>query len=109
MKYGMTFLVDMYDFDEQQELQVLTTPGDYIRMSRWVAENLPETDAEDVRNLRANYATVWFAFSRRGQLAQRGLPEELTAEAIDAMADRYSIYVNDVKEGSLPLAGTPGR
>ena len=33
MQYGLTFVVDMYDFEKGEELHVLTMPGDYIRMT----------------------------------------------------------------------------
>ena len=105
MKYGMTFLVDLYEFEAERDIHVITTPGDFIRMSNW-ADGFPEVAQarEDVRNLRYNFATVWFAFKRRGELDEFGLPHELTMDAVDEMADRFSIYVNDVEDGSLPLA-----
>lgn len=107
MKYGMTFIVEMYDAEKEEEHSILTMPGDYIRMSRWSEENLEPAANETANALRRNYATAWFALKRRGQLAAFGLPEELTVEAVDAMADRFTVYVEDVAEGSLPLAGAP--
>lgn len=104
MEYGLTFVVDMYDFEKDEELHVLTMPGDYIRMSKWVGENLTEDAGETVTSLRRNYAIAWHALKRRGKTAEMGLPDELTIEGVDAMADRFSIYVNDVDGESLPLA-----
>ena len=105
MQYGLTFVMDMYDFEKDQELHVLTMPGDYIRMSRWAKENLDGADDDDmVTSLRRNFATAWFALERRGKLAEMGLPGELDLAAVDAMADRFSIYVNQMEDGSLPLA-----
>ena len=110
MQYGLTFIVDMRDFDEGVDLHVLTMPGDYIRMRKWAEENIPEADDDDmVATLRRNYAIAWFALKRRGKLAEHGLPEELTVEAVDAMADRFSVYLNEVDQSNLPLPQEPPR
>lgn len=103
MKYGMTFLIDLYDFEKEEEHHVLTTPGDYVRMCNWADEHLPDDGRESVENLRRNYATAWHALKRRGKLAEFGLPEGLDLEGVDAMADRFSIFVNEVEDDSLPL------
>lgn len=107
MKYGMTFIVEMYDAEEEKEHSILTMPGDYIRMSRWAEENLEPMANDTANSLRRNYATAWFALKRRGKLAELGLPDTLTVESVDGMADRFTVYVEDVAEGSLPLAGEP--
>ena len=104
MEYGLTFVVDMYDFERGEEMHVLTLPGDYIRMSRWAEENLSDAASETVANLRRNYAIAWFALRRRGMLGEVGLPDELTLETADAMADRFSVYINDMEDSKLPLA-----
>lgn len=108
MEYGLTFVVDMYDFERNEELHVLTLPGDYIRMSTWAEQNLTERVSDTVDSLRHNYAIAWFALDRRGKTAELGLPEKLDADGVDAMADRFSIYVNDVDGSSLPLAQERG-
>lgn len=109
-KYGMTFLLDVYDFEKETARQVLTTPGDYMRTQRWVSENLPGGDEDDVvRDMRVNYAHLHTAMKRRGELGENGLPEELTADVIDKMADRWSVYVNTVGEDQLPLSGQRGK
>lgn len=107
MEYGLTFVADMYDFDEGEEMHVLTMPGDYIRMAKWADGNIDPSEGETVTNLRRNYALAWHALARRGKAEELGLPAELTIEAVDAMADRFSIYINEVEDGSLPLP--PGR
>jgi len=109
MQYGLTFMVDMYDFERDEELHVITMPGDYIRMSEWAKEHLKADDGETVTILRRNYATAWNALKRKGKLAEMGLPEELTPEAVDEMADRFSIYVNEIGEGTLPLSRGRGK
>lgn len=108
MKYGMTFILDVYDFGNEEEKHVLTTPGDYIRTQEWLTANMPPAEgegAELVRDIRVNYATMYHALKRRGKLGEYGLPEELTVAAIDEMADRFSVYVNAVGEDELPLKG----
>ena len=105
MEYGMAFVVDMYDFERGEELHVITMPGDYIRTSRWAGEHLAASGDEVAANLLQNYATVWHALKRQGKLAEMGLPEELDSGALDAMADRFSIFVKEMDEASLPLTG----
>ena len=109
MKYGMTFVIEMYDAEKQEEHRILTMPGDYIRMSRWAEDNIEPMGNETANSLRRNYATAWHALKRQGKLGELCLPEELTLGAVDAMADRFTVYVEDVAEGSLPLAGEPPR
>ena len=107
MEYGLTFVVDMYDFENDEEMHVLTMPGDYIRTTRWMRESGAEDESEMVTNLRRNYAIAWHALKRRGKLAEAGLPDELDLEAVDAMADRFSVFVNEMSGELLPL--TRGR
>lgn len=103
MQYGLTFVVDMYDFERGEALHILTMPGDYIRMTKWAEENLAGTsEGETVASLRRNFATAWHALKRRGKLAEHGLPEDLDLAAVDAMADRFSIFVNEMEDGLLP-------
>lgn len=110
MQYGLTFIVDMRDFDEGVEFHVLTMPGDYVRMRKWAEEHMPGADEDDtVVTLRQNYALAWQALKRRGKLAEHGMPEELTIETADAMADRFSAFVEKVDESNLPLVQEPPR
>ena len=103
MEYGLVFVVDMYDFERDEELHVLTMPGDYIRTSKWMEEHGVEDANETVTSLRRNYAIAWHALERRGKAADLGLPAVLDLEAVDAMADRFSVYVNDFDGDRLPL------
>lgn len=110
MKYGMAFRVEMYDFEREQAVEAITTPGDYIRLCNWADEHLAgSAGSETVSNLRRNYAAAWFALRRLGRLEELGLPEELTVEAVDAMADRLTVYVADLEDDELPLAAGPAR
>lgn len=109
MRYGMTFLIDLYDFENEAEHHVLTTPGDYIRMRAWAKENMPDGGDETVDSLRRNYAITWFALKRRGKLGEFDLPKGLDLVVVDSMADRFSIFVNDVGDDSLPLKKGRGK
>lgn len=101
MRYGLTFAASIYDFEREEEFELVTRPGDYIRMQRW--KDGRETANADLDVLETNYAVVWFALERSGRLEEFGLPAALDEQAIEAMADRMSVYVDSVKEDSLPL------
>ena len=103
MRYAMTFSVDVYDFDKDEGERVIARPGDYIRMRDWADEAMPGEADDLVRNLRVNYALAWFALRRLGRLDDYGLPGELSVAALDAMADRLSVFVEEY-EGSAPLS-----
>lgn len=107
MDYGMTFAVDMRSLDDGTEHRVLTSPGDYIRAMQWVDANLGAEGT--VRSIRENYALVWFSLQRRGELAAWGLPDELTVDAIDAFADRFTAYVTTAEDEDFPLARKRGK
>lgn len=111
MRYGMTFLVDFYDFDNERGEQILTRPGDYIQMQLWTDKHMKPAAGEDanMRDMRVNYAVTWFALKREGRLGDFGIPDELTVDVINAMADRFSVYVDTPKEDSLPLAKGRGK
>ena len=111
MRYGMTFLVDFYDFDNDRGEQLLTRPGDYIQMQLWVENNMKPKPGEDsnMRDLRVNFAVTWFALKREGRLGEFGIPEELSVDAINEMANRFSVFVDTPKEDSLPLAKGRGK
>ena len=103
MEFGMTFVFDMYDFERDAEMHVLVMPGDYRRMKRWAGDNIAQDGDETDIDLQRNYATAWLALKRRGELAAIGLPEDLTIGAVEAMMDRFSLYVNRMSDDLLPL------
>lgn len=104
MRYGMTFDIEMFDFERGEEMHVLAMPGDCIRMNDWFGRSYEPSGAEMADDMRRNYALAWFSLSRRGQLAGLDLPEEPSVEAFDAMADRFSIYVADFTDDKRPTA-----
>lgn len=110
--YGMTFAVDLHDFEGGGEARFVAMPGDYIRMGTWAEKGLPRTDGEEAETvliLRRNYAIAWHALKRLGRLEEFGLPETLDVAAIDAMADRYIVDINELKDGDVPLAKRPAK
>ena len=106
---SMTFRVDLLHFETGEWHELLVTPGDYIRMSKWADDAFPERADDPVSNLRMNYATAWFALKRMGRLGEFGLPDEIDVEALDEMADVMSVYVDEYRaeDGTPPLSGTP--
>ena len=108
MRYAMTFDISVYDFDGERDEQVISRPGDYIKMKRWVSKAMPKDAEETVTDLLTNYAALWFTWKREGALGAHGLEDtpEPTVEALEAMADRFSVFVNGVEEDALPLSGS---
>lgn len=103
MKYGMTFKVDLYDFNDEKGEELTTRPGDYLQMQLWRNKHIAKMpdDAADIYN---NYALIYFALKREGRLAEYGIADEpLTIEAIDDMATRLSVYAEHMKADSLPM------
>lgn len=107
MRYGLTFAASIYDFEREEEYELVTRPGDYIRMQRWKDQH--EERNADLDLLTTNYAVVWFALERSGRLEEFGIPSVLDDSTIEAMADRISVYVDSVKEDSLPLRKARGK
>lgn len=101
MKYGMCFKLDVYWMDEQRADEIITSPGDYMRMTDWMKANM-EDDGTTAHELATNYAIAWFAMRRLGKTD--GIPAQLSRDAILDMADRFTVYVNNVEDDSLPLA-----
>ena len=99
-------LVDIED--EYKETHLVSTPGDFMRLSKWTEKNLPPTRSEANDNLRKNYALAWFALSRLGQLGAYGLQDEITEEAIEGMADRFGLDVERFDTEQPPLASGRG-
>lgn len=108
MRYGLTFKASVYDFEREEAFEIVTRPGDYIRMQRW-KETRNDGGSGELDVLESNYAVVWFALQRTGRLAEFGVPDQLDSAAIDAMADRMSVFVDGVEEDSLPLRKAHGR
>lgn len=109
MRYAMTFDFDVYDFDGEREEHVISRPGDYIKMKRWTGKGLPKDADEAVTDLLTNYAALWFVWKREGALEAHGLAvvDEPTVAVLEDMAERFSVYVNGIKEDALPLSERP--
>ena len=113
MRLAMTFNIELYDFVTGEGTSLVSTPGDYIRMRKWAdAEMVDIEDGSTLSNLRLTYALAWQALAREGRLAEFGLPGEVSVDAIDAMADRVSAYLEECgEEGDIasPLPGGAAR
>ncbi len=87
-----------------EETHIVSTPGDFMRLSKWAEKHLPPSKSEANDNLRKNYALAWFALSRLEKLGEYGLPEEIDEGAIEGMADRYALSVDSFETDKVPLA-----
>lgn len=105
----MFFDIALVDTEnDYAETHFVSTPGDFMRLSKWAEKNLPPTRSEANDNMRKNYAIAWFALSRLGRLGEYGLPDEITEDAIEAMADRYALDVERFDTDKAPLADGRG-
>ena len=105
----MFFDLTLVDIEDgYKETSVVSTPGDFMRLSKWSESNLPPSRSEANDNLHKNYALAWFALNRLGKLGEYGLPEEITEEAIEGMADRYALDVERFDTDEAPLASGRG-
>lgn len=101
----MFFDLTLVDIEDgYKETHLVSTPGDFMRLSKWADKNLPPSRSEANDNLRKNYALAWFALSRLGKLGDYGLQDGITEEAIEAMADRYALDVERFETEEAPLA-----
>ncbi len=104
MKYGAIFSVDVYDFDRETGETIMTRPSDYIQMQLWGAKQDAKAMPEGVRDLLNNYAIVYFALKRQGRLSDYGVEDgPLSAETLEGLSERVSVYVSYVGEDDLPM------
>lgn len=92
--------------DGCKEVKVVSTAGDFTRVSKWAEANLDRGMGENVGNMMRNYALVWFALQRLGRLGEFGLPSNIDEDCIIAMQDRLAITdMNELDSDDAPLAG----
>lgn len=108
MKYAMTFVVDIYDYDSETGEQIITRPSDWVQMKRELEEPLAEIGDESLRDVLSNYAIAWFALKRLGKLEKYGIGTELDGTStLFEMTKRLSVFVDRMAEpDSLPLTET---
>ena len=95
--------------DGCKEVRVVSTAGDFTRVSRWAEANLDRSMGEQVGNMMRNYALVWFALERMGRLDEFGLPSVIDEDCIIAMQDRLAITeMNELDSDDAPLADGRG-
>lgn len=103
MKYGITFSIDVYDFDQETGETIVTRPSDYLAMQRWTDRQ--KGLSGDLANLYGNYVLLWYALKREGKLPQYGIDgNDPTMKAVDEIAGRISVFVNIAEEDSLPTS-----
>lgn len=102
MNYGATFKLEIFDFETGESGVIISRPSDYLQMQLWgesATGKLPKAAGE----LYGNYAVLWFALRRLGELEKYGLSDEkLTVDELTKLSERVSIYVSTVKDEDLP-------
>lgn len=102
MHYGVTFKLEIYDFENEKSDFIVSRPSDYLQMQIWgdkATKNLPSSAGE----LYGNYAVLYFALKRLGRLSEYGLEDDkLTVGDLNKLAERVSLYVSSVSDSDLP-------
>lgn len=104
MKYGVTRKVSIHGLDNHEEDEIIARPGDNLQATLWVSKNLSGIP-EEVEGILGNYAWAYFAMKREGLLEKYELQDKPTTDGLMEMADKVTLYFEEVPEGSLPLAG----
>lgn len=101
MKYGLVFAIDVHDFENEKDETVITRPSDFLQLQRW--KGSVKDVAEDVYDVYVNYGLLYFAAKREGRAEHFGFSDKRPGvKDIDKVTERFSIYVNQVEEDSLP-------
>lgn len=108
MKYGLTRKLNVYNIEKQIGEEVFATAGDYLQAQLWCSKNLEGLES-GIEDLFQTYAWAWFALKRAGKLAEYGLADEITQDALTYMASTVTIYMEAIPDDSLPLAKQPGK
>lgn len=104
MKYGLTRIVQIYSFEDEKGEELVATPGDYLQANMWSAKSLGNVEPKDAEDLLGVYAWVWFALKRLGKLDEYGIAAEIDQAALIDMAGKVSVYLEEPRKDSLPLA-----
>lgn len=106
LKYGLARKINVYNVTTQMGEEVLSTAGDYFQAQLWADKGLSGIP-DEMKDVISTFAWAYFALKRNGKLNTYGLPDELTQEALFEMADNITVYIDQIEEGSLPLAEKP--
>lgn len=105
MKYGLTRTLQVYGIENGIGSAMLATAGDYLQSQLWCQKNI-DLGNDGANELVQTYAWAWYALRRNGKLAEYGIPEEISRDALFEMMDKATVYLEAVKDDSLPLAGS---
>lgn len=106
MKYGLARNIQVYNIDTQKGGEVISTTGDYLQAQMWMDKHMDGYDSE-IKDVLQAYAWAYFALKRNGRLKEFGISEELTDETLLEMANVVTVYLEQIEDGSLPLANQP--
>lgn len=105
MKTGLMRIMHVYDMQEmKREVVKVAMPGDYFNAEMWCKSNLEDMEEHDpIRYLLQTFAWVWFALVRLGKAKKYGIEGELSQEALVDLANRISVYMEEVPDDVVPL------
>ncbi len=104
MRYGITRKVSIYGLENHEADEVIATPGDNLQATLWSSKDLGGMPSE-AKGVLETYAWAYFAMKRQGLLGKYGIQGEPTVDGLMDMADKVTLYFEEVPEDSLPLAG----
>lgn len=105
MKYGLTRNLQVYSIEGEKGEEVIATAGDYLQSQLWCSNHLKGVQ-DGIADLYQTFAWAWFALKRHGKLADYGLAAELSQDALTEMASTVTVYMEQIPDDSLPLAGS---
>lgn len=103
LKYGLVRNLNIYDLATQKGGEVISTAGDYFQAQLWRDKNLKDMN-DDLQEIVFPFVWAFYALKRNNDLETYDLPEKLTRDGLEDMANHMTVYIDQVKDGSLPLA-----
>jgi hypothetical protein len=101
MQYGLTKNLNVYSPELGTGEIVPVMAGSYIMALKWVQNNVED---ESEHNFFHSIAWAWYGLKKAGLLDKYELPKKLTYDSAIEVADKITIYLDDVEPDSLPLA-----
>lgn len=103
LKYGLARKLNIYNIDTQEGGEIVSSSGDYFQAQLWRQKHLKDLD-DDMAEIVFPFVWAYFALARNNELEKYGYPEELSKESLLEIANNTTVYIDQIKDGSLPLA-----
>lgn len=100
--YGAARMVTITDLEKRESVEIVSTPGDYLRTKRWMGEQLKGVD-DEARGMYGDFAWAWFAAAHAGMSDELGMKGQPTVEKIDKAMDRLAVGISMLEDGFAPL------